>query len=668
MAVKYEEVIFASISLVSFPFRSRKYLMDILKQLVIKEKASFIIVAGGMIAGKFLQEELKRLIKEKGLKKADQKAGFTAEFIDEKIKALDKFIPRIRDINYHITLDKKYDYSIGAQILEGLQKIRDDIRLIVGAEPKIPIEGLDGINYVRVLTPQRQLWYYKNITGAPQRIINSFLGRTFSPKPPLIIVGCTGVDSFLPFYAEIPCISLPALHKLDEQTSAENTVGITFIKMNMVDEKLRIRKKTYDLKEIIVHEREMLINSQNLSDNEKLILKNFIDMGSMSQGTLASKWTLGEEEFNKAFAGLNRRQFFIFDSNSNRYSLNEGKLNKVKISMDDLQSDSIIREYLVFSCPHFGALKTLYFTFLNILPKFLESDKDIAIICCGDVIQGLEHGLEYSGEVLPIAIGYDKQEILAAHVVATMLAKVFEKRLVKIDKTLPIEQIIENCLPPFIFIPGNHDLWVVKGKQSLPLCSFEERLKNLLMENILKILSTIDFKILSIADFKDINQFVNKKVIRVGENGVLNFKSVNIGLAHPHKARTLNMGQRLQEIINYHKAKGADVSIECIGNFHEAAYLTFSKFEETIVGVMAGALVAQTDFEDKKQKKVDIGFVLERICLSQNKNLIFSEVEFISDIDPKDKDVLKDTLLWSDLSALADNLLEKINLSDLPWR
>jgi hypothetical protein len=56
-------VSFVVISGLDFPKRSRKYLMNLTKEVVEKHKAMFVIIAGHIMNGKELDDQLKKLQK-----------------------------------------------------------------------------------------------------------------------------------------------------------------------------------------------------------------------------------------------------------------------------------------------------------------------------------------------------------------------------------------------------------------------------------------------------------------------------------------------------------------------------------------------------------------------------------------------------------------------------
>lgn len=660
---KNREVVFCAISQINFPFKSRKYLMTALKQAVQEQKAKFIVLAGNTIAGRYLEAKLKQILKS--IKDKDEKSLCEEQFIGDMAQKLNEFLPKINNVNYHIVIaEKVYDRPIGVRILENLQFLRDDIRIINDPEAKVPIKDVDGVDYIRVLVPTKVPWYAKNISNLIQRVTNSFVDRTFSPRPSLIIVGCAGADIFLPFYESVPCVGLATFYKLEERQSTENTTGITFIKLTSDNGCLNVKKGYGDLKWIITKERELVIQAlEKVPAQEKEILSQFINIGSMSFNALKGHFrnNIKEDDLQKIIDKLLKKKFLAFDGQSNRYNLNEVLLEKVKISWAHLKSGTTKKKYTVFACVHTGGLRTEYFTITQDLPVMAEESN--ALVCLGDILMGLEHTLNASGEVLPMALGYDKQEIIAAYLMAKAIMNCFERRMKKgIEGCIPSSgEIIDRCLIPFIFIPGNHDLWELKNKQGLPLYLFENKLKQILTEKIMLLLPDVRYEIV----FKA----VEGKVIKVGESGIINIDGLCFGLAHPHKPRTLTKSQRLQEVINYLIADRQEINAAFIGNFHEAAQISYSKFGRTILGVMAGAFVTSSDFENYKQKKVNYGAVRVEIETDADKNLIWSEIEFCSNVHFKDRErIFKEKFSASDTMSACVDILKEIDLEDFPWR
>lgn len=678
---------FVAISGINFPQYSRKYLIDLVQDIAKKNHVNSFIFAGNTIAGHSLEKDLKKRIKEKkdSIKKFNETAprGKKNKFDDREKKELeDDFIMDMAlsfndflaqtGINCHIVMDEVYDRSIGAEVLRKVQDMnRDDIRLINDSEAKIPI-NIPGLEEMRVIVPRKKPWFYKIITGLMQRLIDSFVQRTFSPPPSLILVGDCGIGAQIPSYKGVPAFAIPTLHKINEQQSTENTVGCLLMKVSKNSEgKLNIEnKRYYDFRSVIFNEREIAI-ADNVSGEEERII-NSLKPSSASFKTIMFRVNndgqsfINEADIKTLLGGLGNKDIVSWNRESNRYSINENLVQKASISLDEFLRDSTVVEHTVLSCFHVGALKSLYFTALKYLPvNAVNSD---ALVFNGDTILGLAHNNEYTGELLPIAIGYDKQEIIAAHIIYIILWKIFEKRFgrIKDKKNLTDSAVIDKCLIKLVINTGNHDLWENYAKSALPLTILHCKLKSLLMKSIVRICEKNRLSL----DVSVVEDIVEKKIIGVGENSIVEINGLAVGLKHPHKARTLTKSHRIQEVASFfseQKFKNyPDLSLVYVANFHEAAAVSVSIFGRTILGVMTGAYLKDTIFENHKDKVVDYGSANVKICFNSKKQILYSEVDFDQRIHPLDKKiVLADKLTSKDVMKLC---LRLCKIVDLPWR
>lgn len=734
----HEELTFAAISGLAFPRHNRKYLANLMRDVVVSTRAPFVIVAGHTLEGKDLEKEYKaqvryrkaqlrkkateakKIYKEelaqyKEAKKRGKEAikpkdydpelykfdegKFRDGFEEDLALGFDDFLPKIEGVNYHFVISEKvFDQPIGARVLKRLRdKIkRGDVRLIgeridgtFDPEVKIPLR-LRGVEPLRVIVPRKAPWFYRIITSFMQRLIGSFVPRTFSQKPSLIIVGCAGTNAYLPFYEGVPCVSVGTLHKIDEQRSTENMVSVTVIKMVVTkyaeEEKPRVQiiDRTYDFRPVVAKERELTI-PQKANKTEQLVFQalshspaspNTILFRINTKGVKNGKnRPIGAEQLKETLDRLIKEGVVQYRKYSNHYVISEQHRQGVKITLADLLVETKIVKHAVTSCFHGGALKTLYHTDLNYLPgKIWDAD---AWVDNGDQIQGLAHQYEYNGEVLPGYNGTDKQEILTAAIRARNILEIFQIRLQLLDpkerKKFSSEELIQKCLIKYVFEVGNHPSWGHHNKQALILWIYESELKKRLVEGILEICE----KEVLPAPYPLVRKIVEEKVTRVGETKIADIEGVLAGVKHPFKGRTLSKSHRIQDVTDFiwrvfqllagklaKLAKG--FALTYVGNFHEAAAVHVVKFNETTLGVMTGAYLKDTQFETNNDKVVDFGHALVTACLNKEGRLVYSEVEFDNYIHPDDERIVfADRIRTSDVLALSTELAEIV---DLPWR
>jgi len=714
-----DEVAFVTTSGIKFPTDSREYLMNLVRDVVKAEGAKFVVIAGHTVDGAALAKELSEQIRfEKARLRAaerrareDHKAAqaaakrdaakrgekFVAEpfdrtpfvfnedaFVDDYLAshalALDEYFPRIEGVNYHIGIAQKvYDKWPGVRLLEMLQKTRSDIRLLgdkrdgnYDTEVKIPVRT-KGFELVRLIMPRRTPWFYEIITGLMQRLINSFAARTFSPKPSLILTGCTGTEAYLPFYKGVPSIAVPTLHKIDEQLSTENMVGCVVVRVITEGDRTRIFRRFYDFRPIVSREREFLI-PQDATKLQKLVL-NALKLSPASMNSLVFRVNtavkpkngrrpkIDEKIIAETLKELGSKDLVVHRKKSNQWAINERHVGEAQVTLADLLKDTKVLRHAVRGCVHIGALMTLYRTILEYFPgQIYEAD---AIFDVGDLIQGIAHNYEFNGELLPMAHGYDKQEILAAHVVARNLLDVFKLRLKELPSTnIAKEELLGRCLPHYVFATGNHPDWVHWQKHAYALRTFEEELKRVLIEGIIGICRKADIRM----DYGLVKEVVSEKIIRVGERNMVELDGIRVGVKHPSKSRTKSKSHRIQDVVEFltqTEAKSG-FSLVYIANFHEAAAVSVAKFSRTMLGVMTGAYLKATSFETNKDKVVDHGFVKVTACINKEGQLVYSDVEFDNYVHPDDAAFVdSDKIMTSQINRLEGELLKIV---DLPWR
>lgn len=678
-----EETTFVAVSGLKFPTGSREYLINLVRDIVVAEKAKFVVVAGHAIDGRHLEQLLKQDLKSTS---KEGREDYTKDFVDSSVSGLSEFLPKIPDTNWHfVVAEKVFDKPIGAKALEELRRKRDDVRILgrqadgtYDAEVKVPVH-VSGVNEIRVIVPRKTPWFYRIITSLMQRLITSFVSRTNSPQPGLILVGGTGTEAYLPFYEGVPCISVPALYKIDEQNSVENMVGCVVVKISSINGHARITRKTYDFRTVVANELELTI-PQDATKAEKAIL-GALKNSSASIGTLVHRLNsakngkrkkVDEEQLKKVLGKLMERGIIVRHKESNHYGINEARVRGIKVTLEDLLRDTRVFTYAGTACFHGGALKTLYHTALKYLPgRIWKADAWIEI---GDETQGLAHQYEYNGEVLPITNGTDKQEILTASIRSRNILDIFKMRLKELaGKKLPHHELLKKCLIKYVFELGNHPSWIFHNKNALVLEMFERVLKGKLIEGIMEICDKEGIH----PSYAIVKQVVDERIVRVGESQLVNIDGVMVGIKHPWKGRTLSKSHRIQDVVDFSWrafqtfSKKAAKSVKgfvlvFVANFHEAAAVHVAKFGRTILGVMVGAYLKDTSFEKTKDKVVDFGHTIATVCLNNEDRLVYSEVEFDNYIHPDDERiVLADRVKTSDVNALCAYLTE---IFDLPWR
>lgn len=699
------EIAIVATSGLCWPTRSRHYLINLVKEVVVKFDAKFVIIAGHTVDGSYVESELRFRLKEhlkalsprpKGDDLEWEKQEFERRFIAESAAHLSDFLPVLPGgVNWHIAVAERiYDWPIGAKILEKLRDNRNDVRIIgtrqddgfYDREPKFPVQ-FPGFEEIRVIVPHRAPWFSKVITNLVQRLHNAFAPRTLSPKPNLILTGVTGTAVHLPDLDGVPTISVPALNKLVEQQSTEHMIGCTVIKVIANGkEGVRVVNGVHNFRTAAFLEKSVSVPT-GLPLAEQAVMHALVPSDASFNAVLYRvnspksrkrfhrKAAFEESAVRKALEALIKSKKVVFSKKSNRYGINEELRRNATITLASLWEGSHAVKHVVWSCLHSGALKTLYFSFLKDIPR-LGEDAD-ALIENGDLTQGIAHSYEYNGELLPMANAPDKHELIAAHMRATVLTAVFKSRLTRMGKAAkenPAEAL-SKCLIPYAYYPGNHDAWGHRNKAALILQLYEDRLRALMLDGVLAICREQGVPV----SYWQAKEAVAAKIIRVGESRMVELDGILVAVKHPYKSRTIQKSTRIQQVADFiwqrfdkhvvAVAKSAKAfSIAYVANFHEAAAAHITKYGQTVLGVMTGAYLKDTEFENNQDKVVDYGPAVVAARFDTEGRLLYSETEFVSRIDEEDKPfVTADRLYSADALRRCDKLLTRIGLT-LPWR
>ncbi len=692
-------VSFVVVSGLDFPKGSRKYLMNLMKQIVEKHDAAFVIIAGHAINGTEMDKELKLRWQKAREEAKAAKEKFTPEMkeevkndlIKEMANRFNEFLPAIKGVNYHIVVAEKiYDHEIGYRILEVTQKLRGgsqgDIRLFNDTEAKIPVQlegfddeksGKDG--NIRVLVPNSKPWFYKNVTGVMQRLIDGLSGKAQSPAPRLIVVGCTGTGAFIPRYCGTPCIAVPTHHKLHKQTSTENMVGCTVVTINRKDDGIfEIVWQPYDYRTVIFNEKELSLPKDLNRDHHKVLEALQPSSASLKaiENRLSSHvrkpWSL--EKVQKLLDELKSRRVISYNEKENRFAISEALIEKVNVSLEDLFKNSKAVTYVQKSCWHVGALKSLTYSVLHYEPLLAE-DSD-AIIVCGDICQGISHNYEYNGELLPTLNGVDKQQLMAAKMQAKIIMDVFAARWAKLKEKRCTIEAVRSCLVTYLFKEGNHDEpRFSHSKDSIALVLFATELRRTLVIEIIKFLEANKCDTLKM---QDIEALVTEKVLRIGELSVAEIAGIPIGLQHPHQGRTQAKGARIQQTSDFFRQGLQDlpkgyhnkVAIVGVANFHEAAAICTSAFGRTTLGIMTASELFMTTFENNFNKVVEYGLAKVRAEFNEAGQFLTASVRYVmsspGEILKEDREIVMTDKLTNEVIARHCQKLHK--QFDVPWR
>lgn len=700
-----------AVSGLSWPTMSRKYLIQLVKDAVVKDKGSCALIAGGTIDGKHVEGELKaqlrahvremRAVAKKNKESFDidlVKEKFEDDFVADHALRLSAFLPVLpNDVNWHIAVAERiYDRPIGAKILEKLRDIRSDVRLLgtrredgfYDHEPKFPVL-IPGFGEIRILMPKRAPWFSKTISNLVQRLMSGYISSSMSLKPNLVIVGLTGTAVDLPSYDGVHVISIPASCRLAEQKSTEHMIGASVIKiMENGAEGARIVNGVHNFRLPAFLEKSVSVPN-SLSKVEQAAMHALLPSDASPKTVLfrmntekkPSKrqkiWT--QVHADGALKQLVQQKLIVYSKKSNQFGIDEVLRKNADITMESLWKGSRSVKHVVASCVHGGATETLYYTFIVNTTRLCH-DAD-AFIENGDLMQGIAHNYEYSGALLAFVYGVDKQEIFNAYMRAKILLDIFEARLKDPKKGTKgsVEEVLNRSLIAYVYNTGNHDMWVYHNRGALPLKLFESTLKTLLADGIQRLLE--EYKVAVTA--RQVQEALAKKITRVGEDLMVELNGIMVGIKHPHKPRTMLKTGRIQEVGDwmwrtldtYHKYmngkanKRKPLSVTYVANYHEAAATHLTKYDRTVLGVMTGSMLFKTLFEGHRDKVIDFGPAVVTLHTNPEGQLLYSETEYVTHIDERDKRFIfaKDISTKSMLEH-CQALMKHIGLEDLPWR
>src|SRR3989344_3103305 len=711
--VSNKNLTLVAISGLSWPTMSRKYLIQLVKDAVVKDDAKCALSAGGTIDGKHVEGELKaqlkwhlremRAIARKNKEPFDidfTKEQFESDFIADHALRLNAFLPVLPNgVNWHIAIAERiYDRPIGAKILEKLRDMRSDVRLLgtrredgfYDHEPKFPVLIPD-FGEIRILMPKSAPWFSKTISNLVQRLMSAYTARSLSLKPNLVIVGLTGTAVDLPSYDGVHVVSVPASGRLAEQKSTEHMIGASVIKIaENGHEGARVVNGVHNFRLPVFLEKSVSVPS-SLSKVEQAAMRALLPSDASPKTVLfrmnaekkpskhSKNWT--KEHASEALKKLVAEKLVVYSKASNQFGINEELRKNVDITMGSLWKGARHVKHVIVSCVHGGATETLYFTFIdNTVRLCLDAD---ALIENGDLMQGIAHQYEYSGALIPISYGVDKQEIANAYMRAKILLGIFEARLKdpKMGAQGTAEEVLSRCLITYVYNTCNHDMWVYHNRGALPLKLFESTLHIRLMGEIQRLLE--EHKVVATA--QQIQKALATKIIRVGEDLMVELNGIMVCIKHPHKPRTMLKTGRIQEvgdwmwrtIDTHHKYmagkanKKKPLSVTYVANYHEAAATHLTKYDRTVLGVMTGSMLFKTLFEGHRDKVIDFGPAVVTLHTNPEGQLLYSETEYVTHIDERDKkfiftkDISTEAMLGHCLA-----LMKYIGIDPkaLPWR
>lgn len=612
-----------------------------------EESTHFNVLAGGLVAQKSIVEQMKAFVKErcKGLNskdRAERKAEFEETFLRKCAKELAKIIPTVsrpdlgdgkktKIVDLFIVPSPAFDGEVGERIALLLSEERDDIRVMNSAGDRFLVKYVNKL--IWVLTPVKAVWMRGDyFSTAVERVIKDKIKQTSQGSPDLYVVGCFGSSIHKPQgELKYQYVTVPVCHRLEDTRVAENQVGVAVLEFPP-DGGIH-RYRVHSLKDMVARELSFVVHPNRVTANQKKIIEIIKSRGWVTPGIVRSELGISIEDIKKEMESLMRKKTFrrngenwpgiYYQEQSRKYYFDlkhlQTKLRYAPLT-GSFQEDRIVS----FACLHAGSVETDYNFFVNRVPEIILEQNAQLFVGAGDIIEGNEHDLMIKGEIVAGA-NNTAQEKWAANMVGMVMAKVFKARFDQAMKNLDknkftqenIIELVRLSLIAFNVIPGNHDLWSTKHGHT-PLEIFRATLEAFLNEKIQQILSNYKLPFIPVASI------VGDKI--TNEN-IYNLPSgLKLSVQHPHMSRAKTTSIRPQEMMDFGKRIGCQVTIGA--NFHVGE--TVNEWDMDLgqcVCQEIGTVKHGSNFERNKMKTVDQGVGYLRV-VSKDKRIVMTESIF----------------------------------------
>ncbi len=636
----------------------RKYLVDAAFDICKQENVQLVILIGGLVDKTEIKQRIKDRTKKELRRDKIEKRTFeeedgeellpaertykrkqklASEVLVEVAKELEGVFPkftvfdhakpkkeRIADI--FVITSPAFDGEEGEIIAQTLAGLRPDIRVWdVGGE-RFPIKYVDKV--IQTLAPEKATWMRSDYYSTPvERVIKDTLKQSSERgSPDIHAVG--GFGSGLHKTRgelEYAYTSVPVLHKITKTRVNENQIGVGILEFPL-DGSPELYT-VYNLKDLVSNELSFIVPPDKITKLQSQMLDVMKIRGKVTPGIL--KYKLDQkrlvssarivQEWNelakrkadgeKNWPGIKFHETgkkYEFDINEIQHRL------RCPIPNGPWVEDRI----LSFACLHAGSIETDYEFFVRDVPEYILRQKVRTLVGAGDIKEGTAHNLMMKGEIVAGMDNTD-QEKVAAHLIGTVVLKVFTARFIEEMETQASKRVhfdfseaITRSLLDFYYIPGNHDLWE-SHEGHKPLVVFHFALVDFLMTHIRKVLDEHAPR----ASFVPLHEIVKKKVQMADYFSLPS--GLRVSLQHPHMARAKTTSLRPQEMLAYAKRAGCQVVIGA--NFHVSENVTHWDMDlGQRVCQEIGTVKHGSNFERHKMKIVDQGVGYLRVLSSRD--------------------------------------------------
>src|SRR3990167_6644545 len=495
-----------------------------------KEGVHFISLAGGLIDERSISRDMKTYVKEhvetekdkikeqnlkikaknKKAKKPSallstligeqlvtRKSVLEEEFLREVAKQLAKILP-VMGVDWFITTSPAFDGEIGERVAHLLSEKRNDVRVWNVGGDRFPVKYVNKLLWI--LTPLKAVWmrgdYYST---AVERVIKDKTKQTSQSSPDDYVVMGFGSSINKPKgELKYQYMSVPACHRLEETRVSENQIGVSILEYPADGSQKLFR--TYTLKDLVSKELGFIAPPEGASVLQKKMIETMKAKGWSTRGIFISELGVSGERVDKAMEGLMKKKTFrrngenwpgvVYKAESKKYYFD---LNYVQRFLKYASPGGAFQEDRILSlaCMHAGSRETDYDFLVNKVPEIILKRNANIFVDAGDTKEGLKHDLDKKGEIIPGMANNTLQEKFAAHLIGTVIFKVFLVRFAALlkecdkEKFTPekVADMVNKALLLFIYILGNHDLWEA-GDGHEPLVVFRGVLVRFLTNHI----------------------------------------------------------------------------------------------------------------------------------------------------------------------------------------
>lgn len=631
----------------------RHGLLELAKEIFKTDDVAFVILAGGLVSGKAVAQQIVRLnktlrsierqmkAKEKAkrdavdLKEADDlKAALTklklarnkvkeqiealtpAKMAEELAKCLPKFTnAKGQPVKLYFVPSPAYDKSVGEETGEALQALRgpDEFRLLKAGGDRLALwEHTPYERMLEILTLDKQAWLRGDYHSTPvQRRIKDKRRQTSSHvQVDLQVVGGVGVSLLKPEgHWPIGFVSVPALHRLDDTGIAENQVGVQVLEVETARRNAAMRSHSF--KDLISRERTFIGLPSDPSPAQRKCLDALRHYGRSTTGSLAQMTGLAKEMVKKSLEPLlatkDHKRYatwpgLVYDAASDRWDF-DLEWVKRNLRYRAPEGERKVDKVVAICCLHAGSLDTDYGHFLAELPRVMLERGVDTLVSAGDHVEGTSHDLLMKGEIYA---GFDNttQEELAASMIAAVLFKVFKARFDAGFKASPPKKLwetarlVDQTLPIFRYVPGNHCGWISKHGVK-PLTTMVHEIVRLLTEWIEDHLVAKGLQVTSAM------RLIAGHVQTVPKGRFTLPSGVPMGMTHPHMGGSETISSAAQKAF----MKYRDCPVVFIGNFHTGVVV--EEWDQRLgqkICMQIGTQKHGSSYEDGFMKTVDQGF------------------------------------------------------------